>query len=213
MYKKLYSSGLWTNIWTTSHIQNHVHQCWYLNLPNFLYSLIWKLYISELLSQEYLKPDSILHNVVKVILGNTQPVIWILVVQCAQHRIVSSSENSQASLEYRGAIFITLTYCITLYIIVEWLHTKMWTLNPWQMFCLPSTTLEWRSINKWMQEKSHYYKDWVTIDQMHWIWKTWNGFNWFALDKPMANTVCMMCSFSPSFDWPKEFQSRYSLPM
>ena len=123
--------GVNSLIWTTSHIQNHVHQCWYLNLPNFLYSLIiWKLYISELLSQEYLKPDSILYNVVKVILGNTQPVIWILVIQCAQHIIVSSSENSQASLEYRGAIFITLTYCITLYIIVEWLHTKIWTLYP-----------------------------------------------------------------------------------
>ena len=31
-------------------------------------------------------------------------------------------------------------------------------------------------------------------------WKTWNGINWLALDKLMANTVFMMCSYSPSFD-------------
>ena len=34
-----------------------------------------------------------------------------------------------------------------------------------------------------------------------------------ALDKLMANTVYMMCSFSLSFDWSREFQSRHSLPM
>ena len=41
--------------------------------------------------------------------------------------------------------------------------------------------------------------------------KTWNGINWLTLDKLMANTVYMMCSFSPSSDWPKEFQSTAQL--
>ena len=42
-------------------------------------------------------------------------------------------------------------------------------------------------------------------------WKTWNGINWLALDRLMASTVFMMCSFLPSFDWPKEFQSTVQL--
>ena len=41
--------------------------------------------------------------------------------------------------------------------------------------------------------------------------KTWNGITWLALDKLIANTVFMMCSFSPSFDWLKEFQSTVQL--
>ena len=52
-----------------------------------------------------------------------------------------------------------------------------------------------------------------------WLWATemsnmeWNGITWLALHKLMANTVCiMMCSFSPSFDWSREVQTRYSLP-
>ena len=42
-------------------------------------------------------------------------------------------------------------------------------------------------------------------------WKTWNEIDWLALDKLMANTVFMICSFSPSFDWPKNFQSTVQL--
>ena len=37
-------------------------------------------------------------------------------------------------------------------------------------------------------------------------WKTWNGINWLALENLMAITV-----FSPSFDWPKVFQSTVQL--
>ena len=36
-------------------------------------------------------------------------------------------------------------------------------------------------------------------------WKTWNKINCLALDKLMANTVFMMCSFSTSLDWPEDF--------
>ena len=37
-------------------------------------------------------------------------------------------------------------------------------------------------------------------------WITWNGITWLTLLKLMANSVCIMCSFSHSFNWPKEFQ-------
>ena len=50
--------------------------------------------------------------------------------------------------------------------------------------------------------------DWVCVTMNS---KTWNGITWLALDKLMANTVFMMCSFSPSFDWSKEFQSTLQL--
>ena len=36
-------------------------------------------------------------------------------------------------------------------------------------------------------------------------WLTWNGITWLAPHKLMANTVCIICYFSPSFDWSMEF--------
>ena len=43
-------------------------------------------------------------------------------------------------------------------------------------------------------------------------WITWNGITWLAFRKLMANTVCRICSFSPSFDWSIEFQSTVAYP-
>ena len=38
-------------------------------------------------------------------------------------------------------------------------------------------------------------------------WKTSNRITWIALYKLMANTVCMMCSFSSSFDGHRNFST------
>ena len=117
-----------------------------------------------------------------------------------------------------------LVHCFMLpisnWLLVTWLHqhvqvtwhhfdwpdlfTKWTTLVPDIDLHLRGDQYNWpRNNNRFANSKDERV---ACIDLITLNWKTWNGINWLTLDKLMANTVFMMCSFSPTFDWPKIFQ-------
>ena len=69
--------------------------------------------------------------------------------------------------------------------------TLEWASQSWSIHCFKTES------NRFTIVRMRYS---ATVGSLNWI-------TWLALHKLMANTVFMMSSFSPTFDWSKEFQS------